>query len=256
MTDIEYKVVQPDTSLFHFVESYWMVVNNTNQSKEIVLLPDGRVDIHFFYSESEQYHTAIAGLECDPSHASIPPMSIMFAVSFKLLAIEYVLNMRIAAIVNDRSMLPDNFWEISKSDLTDFDIFCHNASEKINNIIKENAHGKLNEKIDTRKLKMFDMIYSNKGSVSVKEISEAVHWSSRQINRYFTEWFGMSLKAYCNILRFRATFPNIKEGKLFPESEFADQAHFIKEIKKYSGYTPKELHKNKDDRFVQLSTLK
>lgn len=260
MTEIEYKVVQPDASLFHFVESYWMVVNNSNQPKEIVVLPDGRVDIHFFYADTESFHIAIAGLECYPSHTAIPPNSVMFAVSFKLLAIEYVLNMPIADIVNDRSFLPDNFWGISKDDLGDFDVFCQKVSEKITELIKANVDDAVKEKkeerLDTRKLKMFDLIYSKKGSVSVKEISEAVHWSSRQINRYFTQWFGLSLKAYTNILRFRASFPNIKAGKLFPESDFSDQAHFIKEIKKYSGYTPKELHKNKDDRFVQLSTLK
>ena len=262
MTEIEYKVIQPDASLFHFVESYWMVVNNSNQPKEIVVLPDGRVDIHFFYAETEPFHIAIAGLECYPSQTAIPPNSVMFAVSFKLLAIEYVLNMSIADIVNDRMLLQDNFWGISKNDLNNFGLFCQKVSEKITETINANVDDAVNEKkdnrerLDTRKLKMFDLIYAKKGSVSVKEISEAVHWSSRQINRYFTQWFGLSLKAYTNILRFRATFPNIKEGKLFPESDFADQAHFIKEIKKYSGYTPKELHKNKGDRFVQLSTLK
>jgi len=256
MNDIGYSVVQPDASLFHFVESFWMVANNTNQAKDIVVLPDGRVDIHFFYAYTEPFHIAIAGLECYPSHTAIPPNSVMFAVSFKLLAIEYVLNMSIADIVNDRRLLPDNFWGISKNDLNDFDIFCQKISEKITVLIKENIDEAVKEKIDTRKFKMFDLIYSQKGSVSVKQVSEDVHWSSRQINRYFVQWFGLSLKAYSNILRFRASFPNIKEGKIFQESEFSDQAHFIKEIKKYSGYTPKELHKNKDDRFVQLSTLK
>ncbi len=233
-----------------------MVVNNSNQSKEIVVLPDGRVDIHFFYADTEPFHIAIAGLECYPSHTSIPPNSIMFAVSFKLLAIEYVLDMSIADILNDRRLLPDDFWGISKNDLSDFDIFFQKVSEKIGALIKANIDDTTTEKqerkdkrekIDTRKLKMFDLIYSKKGSMSVNEISEAVHWSSRQINRYFTQWFGLSLKAYTNILRFRASFPDIKAGKLFPESDFSDQAHFIKEIKKYSGYTPKELHKNKDD---------
>ena len=40
---------------------------------------------------------------------------------------------------------------------------------------------------------------------------------------------------------------------LSPQTDYFDQAHFIKEIKKYTGTTPKELHKNKNDRFLQLS---
>ncbi len=77
-----------------------------------------------------------------------------------------------------------------------------------------------------------------------------------QINRYFNQQFGISLKTYCNILRFGASFKHISEGKLFPEQNLADQNHFIKEIKKFAGVTPKVLSKNKDDRFVNISAIK
>jgi hypothetical protein len=151
-----------------------MVVNKTSQPKEIVILPDGRVDIHFFYSDTEPFHIAIAGLECYQSHTSIPPKSVMFAVSFKLLAIEYVLDMPIAEILNVRIFIPDNFWGISKNDLSDFEVFCNKLSERISHLIKENINDTLKEKIDPRKLKMFDLIYAKKGSVSVKEVSFAI----------------------------------------------------------------------------------
>ena len=92
--------------------------------------------------------------------------------------------------------------------------------------------------------------------MSVQELSENVFWSARQINRYFNQQFGISLKAYCNILRFGSSFKDISEGRLFPEENFTDQNHFIKEIKKYSGVTPKELSKNKDDRFMDIVAIK
>jgi AraC-like DNA-binding protein len=92
--------------------------------------------------------------------------------------------------------------------------------------------------------------------MSVQLLSERVHWSSRQINRYFHQQFGLSLKAYCNILRFRASLEHIVRGKLFPELNFSDQTHFIKEIKRLSGVVPKELSKNENDRFVLLTVLK
>ena len=110
--------------------------------------------------------------------------------------------------------------------------------------------------IDERKRKLFELIYASNGEMSVKELSEKVYWSSRQINRYFNQQFGLSLKAYCNILRFRKSLEHIAQGKLFPELNFTDQTHFIKEIKKFSGVVPKELSKNKNDRFVLLSVLK
>ena len=97
---------------------------------------------------------------------------------------------------------------------------------------------------------------SSNGEIGVRALSEKVFWSSRQINRYFTQQLGLSLKAYCSILRFRASLQHIAQGKLFPQLNFADQAHFIKQIKKFSGVVPKELSKNKNDRFVLLSVLK
>jgi AraC-like DNA-binding protein len=63
------------------------------------------------------------------------------------------------------------------------------------------------------------------------------------------------LKAYANILRFRASFEQLHRGELYPEQNFADQSHFIREVKKLSGVTPKELNKNKNDRFIQFSVL-
>ena len=89
----------------------------------------------------------------------------------------------------------------------------------------------------------------------MEALAQAAAWSSRQINRYFRQMFGLTLKAYCNILRFRASFQHLREGQLFPEQNFFDQAHFIREIKRYAGVVPKELARNQDDRFIQLAAL-
>ena len=99
-------------------------------------------------------------------------------------------------------------------------------------------------------------MYTSKGERSVAELAEQVGWSSRQINRYFSQRLGVPLKTYNNILRFRASLQHIAQGKLFPELNFTDQAYFIKAIKKFAGVVPKELSRNKNDRFLLLSLLK
>jgi len=63
------------------------------------------------------------------------------------------------------------------------------------------------------------------------------------------------VKAYCKILRFQASLEHIREGELYPQLNFTDQSHFIKEIKKLSGVSPKELHKNDNGRFLQFLAL-
>jgi len=144
--------------------------------------------------------------------------------------------------------LSDDFWGFHANDLNDFDAFYKKATQKLMTLLPP--------EVDDRKRKLFDLIYATNGEMSVKELSEKAFWSSRQINRYFTQQLGLSLKMFCKILRFRASLEHVAQGRLSPELNFTDQTHFIKEIKKFSGVVPKELSKNKNDRFVLLSVLK
>ena len=241
------RFLKPDAAIADFVESFWMLHNQSDEEKEAVILPDGRVDLFLSVSANEPFHMSLQGLETTPTQVVIAPQLLIFAISFKPLGLEYILGRSIANQVDESEILPQDFWGFGVSDLEDFDFFCTKVSQEI--------HKRLQQKIDERKRKLFSLIYASNGSMSVKELAESVYWASRQINRYFSSQFGLSLKAYCNILRFRASFQQIKEGKLFPEQNFADQSHFIREIKKLAGVAPKELQRNKNDRFVQLSAL-
>jgi AraC-like DNA-binding protein len=246
MSNLIYQSQKPDPSLSDYVESFWML-DNPSENKEVILLPDGRIDLIFSQSAKEPFDVVLLGIGTHPEQTVIPEKTKIFAVSFNLLATEYILHQSVSELLNSAKVLPIDFWNFNLDDLNDFEKFCEKISLKIK---KE-----LTLKIDERKLKLFDLIYSAKGSLTVKELSEKVIWSERQINRYFNQQFGISLKSYCGILRFRASFQHIKEGKLFPEQNFTDQSHFIKEIKKLSGFLPKELNQNKNDRFIQFSVL-
>lgn len=244
---IEFKSKKPAKQLADFVDSFWLLTNNSDKDHKIIILPDGRVDIIFSLTNNSTVEANLKGLDIEPGQAIIPANTSLFSISFKLLAIEYLLNEKIDSLHNEGFLLPTNFWEISKEDITDFDNFCDKVSIKISSSISL--------KIDNRKQELFNLIYSSNGSLSVKELSEKVFWSSRQINRYFNQTFGISLKTYCNIFRFKSSLYHIKKGKLFPELNYADQTHFIREVKKMSGVTPKELSKNENDRFILFSTL-
>jgi len=241
------KFIPPAPPLADFVESIGMFHNPTDEVKEVVVMPDGRIDLFFLRSGSDKFQVLLIGLETAPEQRMIPPHTLAYVISFKPLAVEYILQMSISELLNTAKELPDDFWNFSQNGLQDFDTFYQQASLRLGELLPE--------EIDERKRLLFNLIYSSSGEMSVKELSEKVFWSSRQINRYFTRQFGLSLKAYCNILRFRASLEHIARGKLFPELNFTDQNHFIKEVKKFSGVIPKELSKNKNDRFVLLSVL-
>ena len=177
-----------------------------------------------------------------------PPQTKAFVVSFKPLAVEYILQTYIADILNSARELPDDYWGFNSDILSDFDLFYQKVSDKLKALLPLET--------DSRKIKLFELMYTSMGEVSVAELAEQVGWSSRQINRYFSQRLGLPLKAYNNILRFRASLKHVAQGKLFPELNFTDQAYFIKAIKKFAGVVPKELSRNKNDGFLLLSLLK
>ncbi|MET3037233.1 AraC family transcriptional regulator [Chryseobacterium sp. NRRL B-14859] len=246
--DFQYKFVEPEKSIADFVENIGTFRNLSDEAKEVVIIPDGRVDLFFMYSHSEPFQSTLLGLETYPEQRQILPHTTAFVVSFKPLAVEYILKTSIADLLNKGKELPPDFWNFKADDLKSFELCCEKATQKIKELLPTET--------DERKRKLFKLIYSSKGEMSVKELSESIGWSSRQINRYFTRQLGLSLKAYSTILRFRASLEHIAQGKLFPELNYTDQNHFIKEVKKFSGVAPKELSKNKNDRFVLLSVLK
>lgn len=244
---LNYQLLKSPPALEDFVESFWYLQNQSDQEKEVVVLPDGRIDLFFSQSTTAAFHVTLLGIETNPGKASIAAQCTTFAISFKPLTAEYLFHEPFDHLLGKAQNMPVDFWGFSTNDLHDFEHCCNKATEKIQSLLPK--------EIDHRKRKLFELIYASKGALSVRELSEKVFWSSRQINRYFNQQLGLSLKAYCNILRFRASFQQIKDGKLFPEQNFADQSHFIREVKKLSGVSPKELKQNQNDRFIQLSTL-
>lgn len=240
--NLQYKLIKPDKSLADFVYCF-SSLQNLSVINEAVVIPNGKIDLIFSKTSDNQIRIALLGLETKPKYANVDVVEF-FSVSFNPLAIEYVFKYSIADIINSGKHLPDNFWDFSIDDLTDFDAFCKNVSIKIQSLLPK--------AIDERKRKLFELIFATNGEISVKELSEKIGWSERQMNRYFNQQFGLTLKAYCNILRFQAALAHIKDGTLYPQLNFTDQSHFIKEIKKLSGVSPKELFKNENDRFLQF----
>ncbi|RVU00337.1 AraC family transcriptional regulator [Mucilaginibacter limnophilus] len=242
------KFIEPDKTIADYVESIGMFHNQLETEKEVVVIPDGRIDLFFWKPASQSSQVLLIGLETLPEQRFVPPHTLAFVISFKPIAVEYILKEPIADIINSAKNLPDDFWNFNADDLNNFDSFYRKAVKTITSLLPKET--------DRRKQKLFELIYSSNGEMSVAELAEKSAWSSRQINRYFNQQYGLSLKAYCNILRFRASLEHLAHGKLFPELNFTDQAHFIKAVKKFSGVVPKELVKNTNDRFLLLSVLK
>ena len=247
--NIKYSELKTDISLSDFVKCYWSFDNSSSENYGSTILPDGCFDLIVEISDRKVQKIILTGLWTNHVEISVAANTLLWGIRFKLLSVEYILQRDISSIINNRQIIRNDFWQINSLITLDFNSFCDHITTKLSSII---GSGK---GIDNRKSNLFNNLYQTKGSSTVSEYANIASWSSRQINRYFNDRFGLSLKAYCNILRVFASFSDVKKGKLFPQQNYFDQSHFIKEIKKYTGVNPKELNDNKNDRFLQLLTM-
>ncbi len=249
MTNLYYEEFEPRKSLTDFVKRFWKYNNSTPENKDYTILPDGYFDFVVKISNNKIDNISIFGLCTKELEVVIPANTTVYGICFKPLAAEYILKQNIADVLNSSIDFQNDFWNINNIPFGNFQKWTEVIT---NQMLLELKSSKM---IDHRKQSIFNFLFKTNGSSTIQELSEKVFWNSRQINRYFNDRFGLSLKAYCNILRCFASYTQIREGDLFPNDDFYDQSHFIKEIKKHTGVNPKELHQNKNDRFLQFSTL-
>jgi len=242
--EAKYLEIKPDDGLSLIVDVFWRLSNPTDQAREIIILPDGRIDILF--TAGDQGMTTLHGLGLSAEKAELAPFSTMFGVSFKFLAVECLFSQFKPLAPNKVLQLPSDFFP-QVIDCSNLEKFKDLASRKIlENLVPAS---------DERIMRLAEFLFEMGDELSIKQLTENLGISGRQLNRYFQSYLGISLKTYLSILRFRRSFGQLKAGKFFPEQHYCDQSHFIRQIKKYAGVIPKELHKNENDRFIQFSTL-
>lgn len=243
-----YNQLKPTKALKGFVDSYFESNNLTSQTLHRTIFPDSFFKLIITLINGEIANIFITGLWTIENKIEIPPNSKTYGIKFKILAPEYVFNREIASLIQSVDFMSSNFWGINKLNLNSLQVFVKQI-EPI--ILKQIA----NNKIESKKIALSQLLYYKNGNILVREISKKTNWSSRSINRYFTKYLGIPLKSYLNIQKIYTAYILIIDKNFFPENGFHDQSHFIREVKKYTNKTPKELEKEKHDRFIQLKNI-
>jgi AraC-like DNA-binding protein len=98
-------------------------------------------------------------------------------------------------------------------------------------------------------------IHRSAGRITVKSLLEALDISERQFERRFSQVVGISPVAYIRVRRFNEALRLIKSGRYDTLTEvahalnFHDQSHFIRDIKTFTGITPKSLSQKVNEFF-------
>ena len=93
------------------------------------------------------------------------------------------------------------------------------------------------------------LILKANGNISIKEVRDRLYLTERTLERHFLNEIGISAKQFSKIIQFSASMKQITDNDYINLTEisydngFADQSHFIRTFKQFSGKTPKEFQK-------------
>ncbi len=97
------------------------------------------------------------------------------------------------------------------------------------------------------------LIRQSKGNITIEELSKNLYISERQLQRVFKDTLGTSPKTYTRIIRFRNAFQYVQQSNKDVLSwtdvsynfGYADQAHFIRDFKEFTGISPASIGENR-----------
>ncbi len=94
-----------------------------------------------------------------------------------------------------------------------------------------------------------NLILKTNGVISIKEIRNRLSVNERTLERHFLKEIGVTPKQFAKIIQFSSSMKQMTEADyvnltdISYDSGFADQSHFIRSFKRYTGKTPREFQK-------------
>lgn len=243
-----YIEIKPNEELKEFVHSFFMHENLLDEAQKMTIFPDSYFKLIITVKNGKIVAYFMTGLWTEERSIVIPPKAITFGCRFKVLAPEFLFNKEVASIIQSHDQLNLQYLNADTFDLSNFEVLVQQWEHELLKI-------KPSKTVQGNKLRLSQLLEKTNGDISATEVSNQIYWSNRQINRYLNKYLGVSLKKYLNIQKCYQAYLHIREGEFFPENGFFDQSHFIREIKKHTGETPKSLHEHQNDRFIQLKRI-
>ncbi|MBI5371841.1 MAG: AraC family transcriptional regulator [Sphingobacteriales bacterium] len=95
------------------------------------------------------------------------------------------------------------------------------------------------------------LILDRKGTISIRELRASLHITERTFERQFMTQVGVGPKQFARIIQFQHSLNQLNANNyarltdIVFENGFADQSHFIRAFKHYTGKTPNAFKKKK-----------
>jgi AraC-like DNA-binding protein len=120
---------------------------------------------------------------------------------------------------------------------------------------------KTNKSVDPLTQYAISQIISSKGSLSLPDMHNRLNLSERSFERRFNQQVGISPKLFSRVCRFQAALSQLKQANydklsdIAFENGYADQSHFIRTFKEFTGYSPYQFQKQSHHTVNSLSSI-
>jgi AraC-like DNA-binding protein len=257
------QIVQPSAILAQFVKYYWVMEKSSFEADVSErVIPTGNIELMFHYRNSfkvkrsdnsffKQSPSFISGIGDSYADVSTSGETGMICVTFHPYGACSFFNFPLFEIENKNISLDCIFG--SKQKEIDEQL-CENQSLNSRiDIIETFLLNKLGSNVhrESELIKTgIELINKSKGQINTAKLSEKLCVSAKTLERKFSAKVGKTPKQFIKIVRFQnilnnySTENSMSFTQIAYENGYYDQAHFIKDFKSFSGYTPKDYFTN------------
>ncbi|WP_109301217.1 helix-turn-helix transcriptional regulator [Aquimarina sp. AU474] len=267
---MNYQTFQPHPDLSALVKFYWSLkvpFDPNNQKQKII--PDGCIEMTFNLKDKIKRYISEDDFLIHPNAMImgqrtksyfIEPLGNVdsFAICFYPYGFSNFVSTPMENLIDIETPIQCLFGETPAKKLEQ-KIFQATSTQKRIEIIEIFLLDRLNQNTTIENLVKItvDTLLETNGNSSINKILKDDLSKRRQLERNFRKQIGISPKQLGKVLRLQTALKMIINDKenltnIAYESEYFDQAHFIKDFKEFIGTTPKEFLGNEN---MALSTL-
>lgn len=244
------RIISPREELRRYVRYYWVL--KADEPFNVLTFPIGCPQMIFHRKTplyipelgSRQPRFAISGQVNFPAHISSDGDTEMIVAVFCPHTIGMFVGVPPSAFYNK---------EISGYDIDDArlgevaaKVFDSQGAARAVSGLERWLLTKINPTMNLRRIEGAIATLMRRPSVSVNELAAEACLCKRQFERQFREHIGMNPKEYGRIVRFQKALRMMQLGLqdyagVAYSVGYADQSHFIRDFRRFSGFTPKRL---------------
>jgi AraC-like DNA-binding protein len=249
----------PSPQLRPFVNCFWHYQSAGLKEVAERIIPDGCVEVIFHLKAPVKRYTTrkvainprmnIVGQMTAPYFVSPTGLLEMLGIRFYPHTAHHFFDIPLDEI-KDEVLETSAIWGNTVEQLQDALHLAPNISEAINSLESFLVKKITIDRTDRLLAFVWNEIISKRGNLSVKELCEKTGYSRRSLEMKFQKRIGLSPKVLCRIIRFQQIFRYwSKEDSsltaLAYQVGYADQSHFIRDFKQFTGISPGKYRQEK-----------